>query len=94
MNVLVQLIDGGQRLTYHDETLSFLIHFLLIWQLRMLYESIPMAYIVEQAGGLAVTGTQPILDIVPQSIHERCPVFMGSKDDVQEVIDLYKKHGL
>lgn len=53
-----------------------------------------MAYIVEQAGGLAVTGTQPILDIVPQSIHERCPVFMGSKDDVQEVIDLYKKHGL
>ncbi|XP_022333994.2 fructose-1,6-bisphosphatase 1-like [Crassostrea virginica] len=63
-------------------------------KLRMLYESIPMAYIVEQAGGLAVTGTQLILDIVPQSIHERCPVFMGSKDDVQEVIDLYKKHGL
>ncbi|XP_061164012.1 fructose-1,6-bisphosphatase 1-like [Saccostrea echinata] len=63
-------------------------------KLRMLYESIPMAFIVEQAGGLAVTGTQNILDIVPQTIHERCPVFMGSKDDVQDVIDLYKKHGL
>uniref|UniRef100_A0A8W8I1R1 fructose-bisphosphatase n=1 Tax=Magallana gigas TaxID=29159 RepID=A0A8W8I1R1_MAGGI len=63
-------------------------------KLRMLYESIPMAYIVEQAGGLAVTGTKNILDIVPKSIHERCPVFMGSKDDVQDVIDLYKKHGL
>lgn len=60
----------------------------------MLYESIPMAYIVEQAGGLAVTGTKNILDIVPKSIHERCPVFMGSKDDVQDVIDLYEKHGL
>lgn len=63
-------------------------------KLRMLYESIPMAFIVEQAGGLAVTGTQNILDIVPQSIHERCPVFMGSKEDVQDVIELYKKHGL
>lgn len=63
-------------------------------KLRMLYESIPMAFIVEQAGGLAVTGTQNILDIVPESIHERCPVFMGSKEDVQDVIELYKKHGL
>lgn len=53
-----------------------------------------MAYIVEQAGGLAVTGTKNILDIIPKLIHERCPVFMGSKDDVQDVIDLYKKHGL
>jgi fructose-1,6-bisphosphatase I len=60
----------------------------------MLYEGIPMAYIVEQAGGLAVTGTKSILDLVPETIHQRCPVFMGSKDDVQEVIDLYKKHGL
>lgn len=53
-----------------------------------------MAYIVEQAGGLAVTGTQNIMDLVPETIHQRCPVFMGSKDDVQDVIDLYKKHGL
>lgn len=60
----------------------------------MLYEGIPMAYIVEQAGGLAVTGTQNIMDLVPETIHQRCPVFMGSKDDVQDVIDLYKKHGL
>lgn len=66
----------------------------LTWfQLRLLYESSPMSYIVEQAGGLATTGTQRILDIQPVKIHERCPVYMGSKDDVQDVIDTYKKHG-
>lgn len=63
-------------------------------KLRLLYESNPMAYLIEKAGGLATTGKQPILDIVPQKIHERCPVFLGSKDDVQDLIDLYKKHGL
>jgi fructose-1,6-bisphosphatase I len=51
-----------------------------------------MSYIIEQAGGLATTGTQRILDLQPTSIHERCPVYMGSKDDVQDVIDTYKKH--
>ena len=51
-----------------------------------------MAYIIEQAGGLATTGTQRILDIVPKDIHERAPIFLGSKEDVQEVIDIYKKN--
>jgi len=60
-------------------------------KLRVLYEAIPMEYIMEQAGGLASTGKMPILDIVPESIHQRCPVVMGSKDDVQDVIDLYSK---
>lgn len=52
-----------------------------------------MAYLVEQAGGMAMTGKQRILELQPSSLHERCPVFMGSKDDVQDVLDMYKKFG-
>lgn len=63
-----------------------------IFQLRLLYECIPMSFIIEQAGGLATTGTAPILDIVPEKIHQRVAIFLGSKDDVQDVIDLYSKH--
>lgn len=60
-------------------------------KLRMLYEAFPMAMLMEQAGGLASTGTGRILDVVPKSIHERCPVFLGSKEDVAEVLEFYKK---
>jgi len=62
-------------------------------KLRLMYEGNPMAFIVEQAGGKAVTGTQRILEIVPQKIHERCPVFMGSSEDVQDVMECYKRLG-
>ena len=62
-------------------------------KLRLLYESNPMAYIIEQAGGLATTGKERILELQPSSLHERCPVFMGSKDDVQDVLDMYKMFG-
>jgi fructose-1,6-bisphosphatase I len=61
-------------------------------QLRLLYECIPMAYIIEQAGGLATTGTMPILDIVPEAIHQRSPIFLGSKDDVEDVIKSFSKY--
>ena len=61
-------------------------------QLRLLYEGNPMAFIMEQAGGMATTGSMNILDIQPQTIHERCPVVMGSSDDVQEYISIFKKH--
>ena len=50
------------------------------------------AYIIEKAGGLATTGTQRVLDIHPKSIHERVPIFLGSREDDEEVIELYKKH--
>ncbi|KAL3982651.1 Fructose-16-bisphosphatase 1 [Acanthocheilonema viteae] len=61
-------------------------------KLRLLYEAIPMSYIIEQAGGMATNGIKPILDIVPTSIHDRSPVFLGSPDDVREVIDFIKKY--
>jgi len=60
-------------------------------KLRLLYEAFPMALLTEQAGGLATTGRQRILDIQPKEIHERCPVFLGSKEDVQDVIKFYEK---
>lgn len=61
-------------------------------KLRLMYECNPMAYIIEKAGGVATTGTSPVLDIQPTSIHQRSPIFLGSTDDVQDVIELYKKH--
>lgn len=61
-------------------------------KLRLMYECNPMAYLMEKAGGIATTGKMPILDIVPESIHQRSPIFLGSSDDVKEIIDLYKKY--
>ncbi|XP_064087209.1 fructose-1,6-bisphosphatase 1-like [Macrobrachium nipponense] len=63
-------------------------------KLRLLYECNPMSFVVEQAGGKASTGKMPILDIQPTEIHQRTPVILGSPADVQEMIDLYKKHNL
>ncbi|XP_059163461.1 fructose-1,6-bisphosphatase isozyme 2-like [Physella acuta] len=60
-------------------------------KLRIMYEGNPMAYIIEQAGGLAIDGKQRILEIVPTDIHQRCAVFMGSKEDVQDIWELYKR---
>ncbi|CAA7271700.1 unnamed protein product [Cyclocybe aegerita] len=60
-------------------------------KLRLLYEAFPMAFLTEQAGGIATTGTGRILDIVPTNIHERCPVFLGSRDDVLDLIKFYKE---
>lgn len=61
-------------------------------KLRLLYECIPMAYLMEQAGGSASNGKIPILDIIPEGIHQRSPIFLGSKDDVDEVLSYIKKY--
>ncbi|OQV22682.1 Fructose-1,6-bisphosphatase 1 [Hypsibius exemplaris] len=61
-------------------------------KLRLLYECNPIAFIIENAGGLATTGHGPILDVQPKSIHERTPIFLGSRLDVEDVLELYKKH--
>ena len=70
--------------------ITVLIHFFS--QLRLLYECIPMAYIMEQAGGVATTGVKPILDVQPEKLHQRCPVILGSKDDVQDVLDIINRN--
>ncbi|NJM85607.1 MAG: class 1 fructose-bisphosphatase [Leptolyngbyaceae cyanobacterium SL_1_1] len=51
-------------------------------KLRLLYETAPLAYLAEQAGGRASTGTEPILDIVPDKIHARTPLVIGSVEGV------------
>ncbi|XP_050669928.1 fructose-1,6-bisphosphatase 1 isoform X2 [Leptidea sinapis] len=59
-------------------------------KLRLLYECNPMAFIVTEAGGAASNGSKPILDIEPASIHERAPCYLGSKQDVQELLSFLK----
>ena len=51
-------------------------------KLRLLYECSPLAFICEQAGGAATDGRRDILDIVPTKLHQRTPIFVGSKADV------------
>src|SRR5256712_2537821 len=60
-------------------------------KLRLLYEASPLAMIVEQAGGAASTGEQRILDIQPTSLHERVPLIIGSREDVEQYNQFYKE---
>ena len=51
-------------------------------RLRTLYEAFPMAFLIEQAGGLATDGQNPILDRVPTAPHEHCPLVFGASEEV------------
>lgn len=62
-------------------------------KLRLLYECNPMAYIIEQAGGLATDGKQNILDIKPTDLHQRVPLFIGSKNMVLKAHEFVKNFG-
>ncbi|PIA60521.1 hypothetical protein AQUCO_00300189v1 [Aquilegia coerulea] len=53
--------------------------------LRLLYECAPMSYLVEQAGGKGSNGYQRILDIVPEEVHQRVPIFIGSPEEVAKL---------
>jgi fructose-1,6-bisphosphatase I len=55
-------------------------------KLRLLYEGNPMAFLAEQAGGMASDGKTRILEKVPASLHERTPLFIGSKNEVENVL--------
>ena len=55
-------------------------------KLRLLYEANPLAFIAEQAGGMAVGGSGRILDIVPEGIHERTPFMVGSKREMEALV--------
>jgi len=60
-------------------------------KLRLMYEAAPLAMIVEAAGGMATDGKMRILDIEPQELHQRVPLFIGSKKDIQKVMAFYQK---
>jgi fructose-1,6-bisphosphatase I len=56
-------------------------------KLRLLYEANPMSFLIEQAGGMAINGTHRILDLQPTKLHERVAVVLGSRNEVQKVLD-------
>jgi fructose-1,6-bisphosphatase I len=60
-------------------------------KLRLLYEADPLAFIAEQAGGLATDGERNILDIRPTELHQRTPLLIGSRDDVEFVMSTVRK---
>ncbi len=59
-------------------------------RLRLMYEGNPVAFIVEQAGGLASTGYERIMDIQPTALHQRVPVILGSKNEVEKVVSYHQ----
>jgi fructose-1,6-bisphosphatase I len=61
-------------------------------KIRLLYESIPMSYVVEKAGGQSSNGQHSILTIQPQSIHQRSPVFLGYKEEIEKIEKLYQTY--
>ncbi|OUR63576.1 fructose-bisphosphatase [Colwellia sp. 39_35_sub15_T18] len=60
------------------------------YKLRLMYEANPMAFLLEQAGALAMTSEGRIMDIEPSSIHQRVEVIMGSKNEVEKCLSYYK----
>ncbi|WZB70749.1 class 1 fructose-bisphosphatase [Achromobacter xylosoxidans] len=54
-------------------------------KLRLMYEANPMSFLIEQAGGASINGTQRILDIQPDQLHQRVSVILGSKNEVERV---------
>ncbi|MBW4466780.1 MAG: class 1 fructose-bisphosphatase [Pegethrix bostrychoides GSE-TBD4-15B] len=61
-------------------------------KIRLLYESAPLAFLVEQAGGRASTGTEEIMSVVPKQLHDRTPLIIGSKEDVALVESFIQEH--
>lgn len=61
-------------------------------KLRLMCEANPLAYLVEQAGGMATDGRMRILDKQPEKLHARTPLFIGSKKDVEAVDRIYAKY--
>ncbi|PSS56769.1 class 1 fructose-bisphosphatase [Pseudomonas sp. BBP2017] len=60
-------------------------------KLRLMYEANPMSFIIEQAGGASTDGKQRILDIQPESLHQRVAVFLGSKQEVERVTGYHQE---
>jgi fructose-1,6-bisphosphatase I len=74
----VYLYPGDQRRDYRHG------------RLRLIYEANPVAMLIEQAGGAATDGRNPILDLVPTAIHQRIPLVFGSADEVRRVAQAYE----
>lgn len=63
-------------------------------KLRLLYEANPLAFIAEQAGGAAIDGRRRILDIVPTELHQRTPLYIGSRAEVELAAEILAREGV
>lgn len=64
-------------------------------KLRILYECAPMAMVMENAGGMAITGNGTrMMSVVPEKIHDRSGIYMGSKGEVEKVLKVFKDAGV
>jgi fructose-1,6-bisphosphatase I len=59
-----------------------------VFQLLLIHECIPIAYLIVKAGGKASNGQQPILDIQPEQLHQRTQLFAGSASEVDSLISI------
>lgn len=59
-------------------------------KLRLLYEANPMSFIVEQAGGMSSTGRERIMELKPEGLHQRVPVILGSRNEVERVVSYHQ----
>ena len=60
-------------------------------KLRLLYECAPMSFIAEQAGGKGSTGQMRCMDVEPEQVHQRVPLYVGSKGEVEYLESFTKK---
>ncbi len=63
-------------------------------KLRLLYEANPIGFLIEQAGGRASTGDRPVLEVQPESLHERTGFVFGSRDEVERVEAYHRDHNV
>ncbi|MBX3711702.1 MAG: class 1 fructose-bisphosphatase [Lysobacter sp.] len=61
-------------------------------KLRLMYEANPMSFLIEQAGGASSNGRQRMMEIAPTQLHQRVPVFLGSKDEVETATRYHLDH--
>lgn len=61
-------------------------------KLRLMYECNPLSFIIEQAGGIAMDGSGRIMEIQPNAIHERTPIYIGSKTNVEKAMEFLSNH--
>jgi fructose-1,6-bisphosphatase I len=59
-------------------------------KLRLMYEANPMSFIIEQAGGASSTGRERIMEVQPSGLHQRVPVILGSRNEVERVVSYHK----
>ncbi|MCC8363054.1 class 1 fructose-bisphosphatase [Lysobacter sp. A6] len=63
-----------------------------VGKLRLMYEANPMSYLIEQAGGASTNGRMRMLDVAPTQLHQRVPVFLGSREEVAAATEYHLKH--